>query len=39
MPNCGIGSMGRLRSYHPSVADDLKTAVRYYDSISSELGT
>ena len=39
MPNCGVGSMGRLRSYHPSVADDLKTAVRYYDSISSELGT
>jgi plasmid stabilization system protein ParE len=30
--------MGRSRTYHPAVADDLKSATRYYDAISTDLG-
>jgi hypothetical protein len=30
--------MARTRRYHPKVADDLATAVSYYDDISVDLG-
>ena len=30
--------MARRRRYHPEVADDLATAVSYYDDISVDLG-
>ena len=30
--------MARKRRYHPQVADDLSTAVGYYDDISVDLG-
>lgn len=30
--------MGKVRRYHPLVADDLSAATTYYDDISTELG-
>ncbi len=38
MTNFGGASMARMRRYHPLVADDLATAVSYYDDISVDLG-
>lgn len=30
--------MSRSRTYHPAVADDLKSAIQYYCAISTDLG-
>jgi hypothetical protein len=38
MTSFGGESMARIRRYHPLVADDLASAIAFYDDISVELG-